>query len=193
MKHRYIIRLDDAAERMDLTKWNRVEAILDEFHIKPLVGVIPLCKDPEMQKYDRDVLFWDKVKSWNDKGWEIAVHGYEHLYHTEDGGLNPVQKRSEFAGLSLETQREKIKNAYKIFRDHELNPKVFFAPSHTFDKNTLRAIKAESDIRIISDTVSDNRYDKFGMTFVPVQTGKGRQLPYCNGCISSQFYGRNGF
>lgn len=38
---KYILRLDDAAERMDIVKWNRMEVLLDKYNIKPLVGVIP--------------------------------------------------------------------------------------------------------------------------------------------------------
>ena len=38
---KYIMRLDDAAEKMDIEKWSRMEKLLDKHSIKPLVGVIP--------------------------------------------------------------------------------------------------------------------------------------------------------
>ena len=174
----YIMRLDDAADKMDVKKWNHVELLLDKYGIKPLVGVIPLCKDTMMEKYDTDPLFWDKVLSWRNKGWTIALHGYEHLYCTENGGINPVNNRSEFAGLSLSDQKKKIKNGLKIFREHGIEPSVFFAPSHTFDANTILALKSESEIRIISDTVANRPYTKNGMTFVPQQSGVVRKLPF---------------
>ena len=41
----FIIRLDDACEFMDVTKWNRMEEILDQYSVKPLVGIIPSCED----------------------------------------------------------------------------------------------------------------------------------------------------
>lgn len=175
---KYIIRLDDACEKMDIEKWNRMENVLDKYGVKPLVGVIPNCQDKMMDSYAVDEKFWDKVKRWEKKGWEIALHGYNHVYCTEDGGINPVNKRSEFAGLSLEQQKQKIKNGVEIFRMHGITPKVFFAPSHTFDKNTLEALKIESDIRIISDTIANKPYSKYGMTFVPQQSGCVRQLPF---------------
>ena len=38
---KYIIRLDDANEYSDMSKWDRIEKILDKNDIKPLVAVIP--------------------------------------------------------------------------------------------------------------------------------------------------------
>lgn len=175
---KYIMRLDDAAIKMDIDKWNRMEKLLDKYKIKPLVGVIPNCKDPMMDKYRDDPKFWDKVAKWIDKGWIIALHGYEHVYCTESGGINPVNLRSEFAGVSLEEQKRKIREGIEILHDHGIDPKIFFAPSHTFDENTLIALKAQSNIRIISDTVANKPYVKYGMTFVPQQSGRVRKLPF---------------
>ena len=175
---KYIMRLDDAAEKMDIEKWNRMEQLLDKYSIKPLVGVIPICKDPMMDKYETDNSFWDKVHRWMDKGWTIALHGYEHVYCTEDGGINPVNQRSEFAGLPLEEQQRKIREGVNVFRDHGIEPEVFFAPSHTFDENTIKALKEESNIRIISDTVANKPYSKYGFVFVPQQSGRVRKLPF---------------
>ena len=173
----YIIRLDDACEKMDIEKWSRMEALLDKYGIKPLVGVIPHCEDPMMDKYEYDYYFWDKVRSWENKGWAIALHGYNHVYSSKSGGIKPVNKRSEFAGELLETQKEKITLGVEILQNHGINPKVFFAPAHTFDENTLLALKECSEIRIISDTVANDIYLKDGFTFVPQQAGSVRSLP----------------
>lgn len=175
---KYIMRLDDAAEKMDTEKWNRMEQLLDKYSIKPLVGVIPICKDPMMDKYEKDNVFWDKVHRWMDKGWTIALHGHEHVYCTKDGGINPVNKRSEFAGLPLDEQKRKIREGVNVFREHGIEPDVFFAPSHTFDDNTLKALYEESSIRIISDTVAYKTYFYNGFTFVPQQSGGVRNLPF---------------
>ena len=173
-----ILRLDDACERMKSESWQRLEKILDNYNISPLVGVIPHCEDDAMQAYESDSLFWDKVVKWEKKGWCIALHGYNHVYSTRDGGINPVNKRSEFAGESLETQCIKIRDGLKIMRDNGIEPKVFFAPSHTFDMNTLRALEKESQIRTISDTIAWDSYKKNGFTFVPQQSGRVRKLPF---------------
>ena len=178
MDKKLIIRLDDACERRDLKKWEQMENLLDKYGVKALVGVIPHCEDEEMSGYPFDQDFWVKVDSWQKKGWQIAMHGYNHVYGTKSGGLNPVNKRSEFAGETLDVQKEKIKSGVKIMRSHGIEPKVFFAPSHTFDKNTLVALKEESDIRTISDTVAFTAYLKDGFTFVPQQKGTVKDLPF---------------
>ena len=70
----------------------------------------------------------------------------------------------EFAGVPLGIQRQKIRDGVQIFREHGIEPDVFFAPSHTMDLNTIEALKEESKIRIISDTIADRPYSKWGMT-----------------------------
>ena len=175
---KYIIRLDDACEKCDIEKWDRIEQILDKYRVKPLVGVIPHCEDPMMDQYEIDTEFWERVDSWISKGWIIAMHGYNHVYGTECGGINPVNKRSEFAGESLEVQKSKISKGVAIMREHGIDPKVFFAPAHTFDNNTLIALKECSNIRIISDTIANDIYTKYGFTFVPQQAGRVRKLPF---------------
>lgn len=174
----YIIRLDDAAEKRDAKKWDSMEHLLDKYGVKPLVGVIPDCKDPMMEKYKRDDNFWGRVHCWIDKGWVIAMHGYQHLYTSHNGGINPVNKSSEFAGETLDIQKKKIEKGVAIMREHGIEPKVFFAPGHTFDENTILALKEKSEIRIVSDTVADKPYSKYGITFVPQQSGKVRALPF---------------
>lgn len=59
-----------------------------------------------------------------------------------------------------------------------INPKIFFAPAHTFDRNTLLALKNKSNIRIISDTIAYDKYEDEGITFIPQQSGRVRKLPF---------------
>ncbi len=176
-KKRLVLRLDDAAQRMDTDKWKCMEDLLDKYHIKPLVGVIPDCQDPLMEKYPEDEFFWDKVHVWIEKGWSIALHGYRHVYDSRDGGINPVNQYSEFAGHSCELQADRISKGLKILKSKGIEPKVFFAPGHTFDENTLKALELKSAIRIISDTFAWDVYQKGGFTFIPQQSGKVRKLP----------------
>ncbi len=175
----YLIRLDDACSYMDTGKWQKVEDILDAYRISPLVGIIPDCKDPVfVAEYAEDAGFWEKAVRWQKKGWIIGLHGHTHKYETNEAGINPVHNRSEFAGLPLDRQKEKIRAGYTILQEHGLEPNVFFAPSHTFDRNTLEALKTETSIRIISDTVANNVYKQYGMYFLPQQSGKCRNLPF---------------
>lgn len=174
----YILRLDDASEHMDIKKWQRMELLLDKYAIKPLVGVIPQNADPELLAYEKDLDFWKKATDWQKNGWELALHGFDHRYITEEGGLNPVNKRSEFAGVPLEDQKKKIREGVRILQEHGVEARIFFAPSHTFDENTLKALREESNIRIISDTVANDVYEHDGFTFIPQQSGRVRKLPF---------------
>ena len=176
---KYLIRLDDACPFMDTKKWQRMEDILDEYGVKPMVGIIPNNADPKTMIEPENPSFWDKVKAWQEKGWAIALHGYDHCYISDKGmqGLNPMWSRSEFAGVSLENQRKKIRKGLNTLKEHGLEAKYFFAPSHTFDENTLIAIREESDIRIISDTIGRYPYRKDDFWFIPQITGHCVKMP----------------
>ena len=176
---KYIIRLDDACPKRNIEKWDKMESLLDKYNVKPLVGIIPDCKDPSFEQYSFDTDFWtSRIAVWKRKGWTFSMHGFEHVFHTKDAGINPVNKYSEFAGLSFEEQRNKIRKGVQILRKYGIDPQVFFAPAHTFDKNTIDAIKYETNIRIISDIPANKPFNKYGMTFVPQQSGKVRELPF---------------
>ena len=189
MKNKYLIRLDDACPYMDRAKWQRMEDILDKYGVKPLVGIIPANADPKTMIELEDPTFWEKAHSWERKGWLIALHGYDHVCISDGGmkGLNPFWKRSEFAGLPLERQREKIKTGINILKQHGFEPKYFFAPSHTFDENTLKALKAVTDIRIISDTISLKPYKRGDFVFVPQISGHCSKMPI-NGVYTFCFH-----
>lgn len=167
--NKYLIRLDDACTTMNAVNWQRMEGILDRYNVKPMVGVIPDNKDHNQQIDPEDILFWEKVKSWAKKGWTIALHGYDHCFISNNGmmGLNPLWERSEFAGVPLEQQKEKIRKGVTVLRKHGIEPKYFFAPAHTFDENTLEALRTESNIRIISDTIATKPYRKNDFVFIP--------------------------
>ncbi len=192
----YIIRLDDASEYHNKENWGRIEKMLDSYNIKPIVGIIPQNKDMSIiEKYKKDESFWLKAKEWQSKGWIISMHGYEHLYVTSNGGINPIQKRSEFAGLSEEEQCKKIREGYNFLCEKEIKPLIFFAPSHTFDKKTINALKKETPIRIISDTIANDTYFDNDIYYIPVQSGKVRKLPFktCTFCYHPNEMNENDF
>ena len=174
----YLLRLDDASQYMNKTNWQKMEQLLDQYSIKPIVGVIPINRDKELLKYGVVEEFWELAKNWQTKGWTIALHGCTHVYETEDGGINPVNMRSEFAGLSLDRQKRKIRTGYSELLSHEIYPELFYAPSHTFDLNTLEALKEETNIRVISDTVANDVYFENDFFFIPQQSGHVRKLPF---------------
>lgn len=166
-KNKYLIRLDDACPTMHMERWSKIEDILDRYKIKPMAGVIPANKDPKQYHSKYDSNFWGRVRNWKKKGWAIAMHGYDHCYISREAGINPIWCRSEFAGVPLEQQKEKIRNGVSIFRANGIDPKYFFAPSHTFDIETLEALRVCSNIRIISDTIANKPYKYKDFIFVP--------------------------
>lgn len=173
----YLIRFDDACPTMKNENWARIEALMDKYEIKPIVGVIPHNEDATQFFDKEDLAFWNKVQAWQNKGWEIAMHGYCHQYISKQGGLNPMWNRSEFAGIPLDVQKDKIRNGVQIFKNHNVNIRIFSAPSHTFDEITLQALMEESDIRIISDTIALRPYKDGMFTFIPQICGQCRTIP----------------
>lgn len=173
MSARYLIRMDDACHTMDRRKWQLVEDILDEHEIKPIVAVVPSNKDPFLMVDDYDTNFWNKVRRWQAKGWSIAMHGYTHEMHFTDSPLLlPYYKRSEFAGLGYEEQAAKIRASWRIFREQNVKVNAWIAPAHCFDEITLRAIRNETDIRIVSDGIALNVYYDNDFYWIPQQIWK---------------------
>lgn len=176
--NKYLIRLDDACPTMDVAKWQRMEDILDQYCVRPMVGIIPANRDSKQQIDAEDNAFWEKVQGWEKKGWAIALHGYDHCFISNGGmeGLNPLWERSEFAGVSLEQQKQKIRKGVAILRTHGIEPRFFYAPAHTYDKNTLEALRDESNIRIISDTIATKPYRKDDFLFIPQLGGHCKEM-----------------
>lgn len=173
---KYIIRLDDACPTMNLVNWNRLETLLDKYNICPIVAVVPNNKDKELMIDKQDDNFWRKVKSWQDRSWEIALHGYEHKYSTQAPSLVPINNYSEFSGLSLKVQKEKIRKGIEIFKEHNISTRLWVAPAHSFDENTIEALKTQSDIHIISDGIAFTPYWDYEMYWVPQQLWKFRKM-----------------
>lgn len=172
---KYIIRLDDASPTMDRKKWNRVFEVLDRYDIKPIVAVIPHNEDKKMiiDKYDNK--FWDKVRDWQNKDYHIALHGYNHVYTTKKRGIIPMNSRSEFAGVDISIQREKIKKGYNIFRKEGIKSNIWVAPAHSFDTNTLQVLREETSIDIISDGISFYPYTQDNFFWIPHQMWSFRE------------------
>lgn len=49
MSAKYLIRLDDACPTFSLAKWQRFFNLFDKYGIKPIIAVIPDCKDKSLQ------------------------------------------------------------------------------------------------------------------------------------------------
>ena len=179
MTVQYLIRLDDACPMMDHQKWQHMEDLLDQYSIRPMVGIIPNNTDSDTMIDEADAAFWIKAKAWESKGWCIALHGYSHVCDSNSGmqGLNPMWERSEFAGIALDEQKKRIRQGYAMLKEHGFLPRYFFAPSHTFDENTLEALRQETDIRVISDTIGRYPYRRDDFIFLPQIVGHAVRMP----------------
>lgn len=169
------IRMDDITPDMDWGKFNRFKALLDEHHIAPLIGVVPKNKDEKLSINPAREDFWDYIKVLRDRGWVVAMHGYKHRYTTQEAGLFPIGGKSEFAGLSFERQDEMIRKAKRIFRTNGIETDIFMAPSHSFDRNTLTALKKNGFNRI-TDGFGTEPYRAYDFVFYPIAVKRSDSL-----------------
>jgi len=152
---------------MDLKKWIDIIELLDSYNIKAIIGVIPDNKDEEINfSYNTD--FWEIINSWKVNGHIIALHGLNHLKLTKDSGVIPKNKRSEFSALTLKEQSLKIKKGIDKLALYKIDIDIFIAPFHSFDKNTLKALKTNG-INIVYDAISFYPYSEENILFFPQQ------------------------
>jgi len=172
MVAKYLIRLDDASEYMDYNKWDKYFKIFDKYNIKPIIAVIPFNKDPKLINNNPDKNFWDKVRNWQKNGYLIGMHGYEHVYLTNQSGIIGLNNKSEFAGVPVEKQIKMISRAYEKFKKECIDVKIFVAPAHSFDYNTLFVLKNYTNIEYISDGFFVNPLILYGFKWIPQQLWK---------------------
>ena len=176
----FLIRLDDVAENMQWEFMEKTEELFDKFNIKPVLGIIPNNKDPELLSYPKKNLdFWDKVRNWESKGWEIAMHGTNHVYKKTSNKKDYLGHGgdTEFCGYSFENQLQKIKEGLTKFKEEKISIRTFFAPNHTFDKNTLSALK-ECGVYEIIDGYGLMPYEEDKIRYIPQLFYKIVALPF---------------
>ena len=172
MAAKYIFRLDDICPDMNYNNFVKIRNIFIKNNIKPIIGVIPCCKDNKLKKQSKgnsieEDKFWKEIKELQDnKGWEIALHGYDHVYISKDSGIFKTNKRAEFAGIPYEVQVEKIEKGKRILESKGLDINAFMAPAHSLDWNTIEALK-QNEIYVVTDELSAYPYVKNGVLFVP--------------------------
>lgn len=172
---RITIRMDDITPDMDWEKFLRFKKLLDAHNIKPLIGVVSDNQDKKLQINKPREDFWAYVKGLQEEGWIIALHGYNHLYTTKKSGLFPIGNKSEFAGLPLAKQDAMIREGKRILRTNNIETDIFMAPSHSFDKNTLKALK-KNGFTGITDGFGREPYERDGLVFYPISVSKGKSI-----------------
>jgi predicted deacetylase len=175
MAARYLIRFDDICPTMDWDKWQQIEAILIAADVRPLLAVVPDNRDPALAVAAARPDFWERVRGWQARGWAIGLHGFQHRYVTGESGIVGVNARSEFAGLPIEQQRDKIQRGLALFREQGVTADAWVAPGHSFDENTVSVLR-ESGIHVISDGYFAAPVRIHGMSWVPQQLWRFRDL-----------------
>lgn len=181
-----MVRLDDACPTMRRETWGPLESLLDELAIKPVVGVVPENRDPQLVCSPADTDFWGRVVHWQSKGWDIALHGQHHAYHPIPPDGKPILRlndQSEFVGLPLDEQKRRLSAGYAKMVEAGVHPRIFMAPSHTFDLLTLQALREATDIRIIADGHALRAFNAEGFTWIPQQLWRYRDMPFGVWCI----------
>lgn len=192
VKARYPIRFDDICPTMNWSVWARIEPLLNEFGVTPILAVVPDNQDPHLNVEPPRSDFWAWVRERQAAGWCIALHGYRHLYETSNSGIMKINPRSEFAGLPRPVQREKLMRALEIFKQNEVRADAWIAPGHSFDATTV-SVLVELGVTTISDGFYLRPVQYLGAYWIPQQLWHFR--PMLAGvwtvCLHSNPYGES--
>lgn len=181
------VRLDDITPDMDWEKFRRLEKLLDENNIAPLIGIVPENQDTNLKRNPVIPDFDKQIQIWEAKNWVFAMHGWRHIYTTGKGGLFPLNHFSEFAGVAKEKQREMIFDGIKKLQKLGVRTNIFMAPAHSFDKNTLTVLK-EAGVQYITDGFGSMPYEWRGLTFLPIAFQKNKDIEKEEGYTTLVFH-----
>jgi predicted deacetylase len=164
----YLLRFDDLCPTVSRERWQRFLPLIEAFGIQPILAVIPDNEDYHLQVSPEDPEFWAQMRAMEAAGATIALHGYNHVCRSRGRSLLPLHRRTEFAGVPEDIQRQWIHAGLEILRDRGLNPRIWVAPRHGFDSQTLHALRKEG-IRVLSDGFARVPFTRGGLTWIPQQ------------------------
>ena len=182
-----LIRLDDIAENMNWSLMRKCENLFEKHNIRPLLGVVSNNQDTELLSYEKNDQFWSQIRVWQKKNWEIAMHGYTHIYDKDTFKKDYFNYggKSEFCGHSFDEQFSRIEKSLMIFKKENIEIRSFFAPNHTYDQNTFLALK-KNNITNEIDGYGIMPYTKNNLNFIPQLFYKQILLPF--GIQSTQIH-----
>ncbi len=175
---RIVFRLDDICATMDMQKFVTMRDILDRYHIKPLLGIVPRNRDASLMVQEESPHYADIIKQCRLNGYAVAMHGTYHIYDSTAKGIVTKRPKSEFAGKSLKAQVRLLKAGKMQMKRDSLDTDIFFAPGHSYDKNTVRALRM-TGFRVVSDGRSFGKYKRGGIEFIPVRIFATGLKPVC--------------
>lgn len=183
-KRKILLRFDDICPTMNWEQWERAKRMMDKAGVTALLGVVPDCTDPDLKIDTPRPDFWEYIRELQNQGYTIAMHGYHHQFEIRADGLVTKNKISEFAGLPFEKQLEKIQKGKEILNSHGIATDVFFAPAHSYDDNTLLALKA-CGFKYMNDGLSSKPYMRQGIKLLPCRSGGIPRMEKKSGFVTS--------
>ncbi len=164
----YLLRVDDLCPTVHERRWQRLAAMISEFGIRPILAVVPDNQDAELRSSPHDPSFWARMRAMQEAGAVIAIHGFTHECVHRGRSILPFHSRTEFSGRPLEEQREMLRAGLEMLRAEGLNPRLWVAPRHGFDWNTLTALREEG-IGYLSDGIAHRPFLRGGVVWIPQQ------------------------
>jgi len=164
----FLLRFDDLCPTHFRSRWDRFLPLIHGFGIRPILAIVPDNKDADLECSAPDTQFWARMRAMEAAGATIALHGYRHICRNRGRSLVPLRIQTEFAGVPQGLQQMWIAAGLKILRGHYLNPRLWVAPRHGFDGNTLLALRREG-IEFLSDGFARVAFTRGGLTWIPQQ------------------------
>ncbi|WP_058185675.1 DUF2334 domain-containing protein [Terracidiphilus gabretensis] len=164
----YLLRVDDLCPTVHERRWQRLAAIIREFGIRPILAVVPDNQDSELRNSPPDPAFWAQMRAMQVAGAAIAIHGYRHQCVQQGKSILPFHSHTEFSGRPVEEQRAMLRAGLEMLRTKGLNPRLWVAPRHGFDSNTLAALREEG-IGYLSDGIALRPFLRGGVVWIPQQ------------------------
>lgn len=175
MSRKIAVRMDDITPDMNWENFRFFQGLFEEAGIMPLLGIVPENRDEKLRCEKPREDFYEVMRELKEKGYCFAIHGCYHLYTTKSGGLFPLNASSEFAGVSYEKQKEMLAFGKAKLKEQGIDADIFMAPAHSYDQNTLRALK-EVGITKVTDGYGREPYRYRGITFYPISFLLSRSL-----------------
>jgi predicted deacetylase len=180
MSAKFLVRFDDMCPTVNWPLWQRLEDVMVEEGVRPILAVVPDNRDSVLHEGKHHDRFWDVVRGWQARKWSIGLHGYQHLYVNRNAGLVGLNHYSEFAGVPIEEQRAKLISGLEIFKREGVRPDCWIAPAHSFDENTIKVL-SELGVTTISDGLSlfpHRDSQNKNVVWVPQQLWRFRYVPF---------------
>ncbi len=164
----YLLRIDDLCPTVSAARWQQMQSLIEDFHLQPILAIVPDNQDPELKVSPSDPAFWDSMRTLRTAGAAIGLHGYHHLCVSRGRSLVGLHRVSEFAGVPARTQQAWIGAGMRILRGHGLDPNIWVAPRHGFDASTLAALREEG-VLVLSDGFTRAPFLRSGLAWIPQQ------------------------